>query len=157
MTRSVSTTFKQAVAAQETGEAFLVLLTISHADLAAPIRVSSDAVNTTSRGETYVAFPFDLSLPDDNQSSAPRARLTIDNVDRQIVEAIRQIQSPPTVQLVVVLSSDPDTVEAEFPAFKLRSVEVDILTVRGDLTIELFEDEPYPAGSFVPSAFPGLF
>lgn len=157
MTRSVSTTFKQAVAAQETGEAFLVLLTISHADLAAPIRVSSDAVNTTSRGETYVAFPFDLALPDDNRSSAPRARLTIDNVDRQIVEAMRLIQSPPTVLMEVVLASDPDTVEAEFPAFKLRSVEVDILTVRGDLTIELFEDEPYPAGSFVPSAFPGLF
>jgi len=152
-----SVSFRRAVAAQQTTEAFILLLTIDHASLDEPIRVTSDAVDTVSQGVTYIPFPFELTLPSDSASSTPRARLVIDNVDRRVVEAVRQITSAPSVTFQLVLSSDPDTAEVEFPDFKLRSVEVDALTVSGDLTIELYEDEPYPAGTFVPSAFPGLF
>jgi hypothetical protein len=157
VSRSVSLTARQALYAQETGEVFLVLLTIDHADLASPIRVSSDAVDTLSRGDTYVAFPFRLSLPEDGDDRPPRARLAIDNVDRTIVQSLRQIGSAPRVLIEVVRGADPDSIEAAFPDFELTDAHYDALTVQGDLTLESFLREPYPAALFTPADFPGLF
>ncbi|MFH1158065.1 MAG: DUF1833 family protein, partial [Pseudomonadota bacterium] len=93
MSRTVSSPTRQALYAAETGEAFLILLTLNHASLSAPIRVTSDGVETTSRGNVFAAFPFELVLPDDQDNVSPRARLVIDNIDRQIVQAVRTISS----------------------------------------------------------------
>ncbi|NNG04359.1 MAG: DUF1833 family protein [Inquilinus sp.] len=152
----VSATYKQAAYAAETGEAPIVLLTIDHADLAAPIRVTSDAVDTASRGDTYVAFPFRVSLPDDTEEAA-RARLEIDNVDRRIVEAVRSISSPPSVRLEVVLAGTPDLVEAGPFDFELEETRYDLLVVSGELAFEPVLDLAMPADSLSPGLFPGLF
>jgi len=157
MSRDISLTARQALHAAETDEVFIVLLTIDHADLSAPIRVSSDAVDTVSRGDTFVAFPFELTLPEDSDDRPPRARLRIDNVDRRIVLAIRSIGSTPSVKIEIVRGADPDTVEAVFPDFCLRDLRYDALTVEGTLTLEAFIAEPYPARIFSPAEFPGLF
>lgn len=157
MTRTTSSTLKSAVFAEETSEVFIILLTLNHADLSAPIRVSSDAVDTTSRGNTFVAFPFDLQIADEDSTSSPRATLSIDNIDRQVITAIRTISSAPTVLVEVVLSSDPDTVEVSFPDFKLENVSYDAYNVSGDLVIEEFTAEPYPSGVFTPAEFGGMF
>ncbi len=157
MARSVSQTVKQAVNAPETGETFIILLTIDHADLSQPIRVSSDAVDTVSRGDTFVAFPFELSLPDDTEDRLPRARLRIDNIDREVVKAVRSITSAPSVLIEIVLASDPETVEVSFPDFQMRDIGYDALTVEGSLTLEEIAGEPYPARIFSPADFPGLF
>ncbi len=83
--------------------------------------------------------------------------MTIDNIHRDIVIAIRDLTSAPTVEIKVVLSSDPYTAEAEFTGFELTNVTYDSLQVQGDLTIESFMNEPFPGDSFLPSTFPGLF
>ncbi len=157
MSRSISSLTRQALYAPETGDAFLILLTITHATLEEPIRVTSDAVDTVSRGETFVAFPFDLVLPDDGEGRAPRAKLTIDNVDRTIVQAVRGLTSSPGVLIEIVRAADADTVEARFLDFKLINVSYDAQRVEGVLTIEDFTAEPFPAGTFSPGLFPGLF
>lgn len=157
MSRSVSSLTQQAIHAAETDEAFFVLLTLDHESLAAPIRVTSDAVDTVSNGETYIAYPFSLSLPDDDDSRAPRARLVIDNIDRQIVLAVRSLESAPVVTIHIVRAGDPDTVEASFTDFKLINVTYDAEVVEGELSVEDFTTEPFPAHVFSPSLFPGLF
>jgi hypothetical protein len=157
VSRNLSSLTRQALYAAETGEIFLVLLTLSHAGLSAPIRVTSDAVTTLSRGNTFVSFPFDLVLPDDQENRAPRARLVIDNIDRQIVTAVRSLSTPLTALIEIVRAADPDVVEARFIDFKLTNVSYDAHKVEGDLTIEDFTSEPFPAASFSPSLFPGLF
>ncbi len=157
MSRDVSLTARQALNAPETGEAFLILLTLDHVDLAVPIRVTNDALDVTSRGDEFIAFPFELFLPDDDDSRAARAVLRIDNIDRQVVKAVREISGAPTVLIEVVRAADPDTVEASFPDFRLVNVTYDAHVVQGELTVEDFTAEPYPAGVFSPAAFPGLF
>lgn len=157
MTRATTLTLREAVYGQETGETFIVLLTLDHDDLANPIRVSSDAVDTTSNGNSYTAFPFDLKLPNDEEESVPTARLTIDNVSREIVQAVRTVTGPVEVTMQLVLASDPDTVEADFPDFQLRDVKYDALVVEGQLSLESFAQEPWPAGRFTPADFAGLF
>jgi hypothetical protein len=157
VSRNVSDPFRQAVFAQETGEAILVLMEIDHPDLAEPIRVTHNDIDVVSNGSTYIAFPFQIELPTDSDNKAPTARLTIDNVDRRITETVRQIQSPPTVDMRVVRGSDPDTIETEFPQFQLRNITYDAQTISGELNVEQFAAEPYPAGRFTPAEFPGLF
>ncbi len=157
MSRTLSSASLAAVLAQETAEVFIRLITIDHPDLAAPIRVSSDAVDTVSNGNTYTAFPFELQLPDDSGDRPQTARLTIDNVSREIVQAIRSIQSPPSVTIEIVRAADPDTIEVSYTGFALRNVRYDAMVVSGDLTVDDFTTEPYPAGRFVPSLFPALF
>ncbi len=157
MSRSLSSLTRQALYAPETSDVFLILLTLSHAALSPPIRVTSDAVATVSRGNSFVPFPFDLVLPDDLEGRAPRARLVIDNIDRQIVAAVRTLSSSPTVLIEIIRAASPDSVEAQFVDFKLTNVSYDAQRVEGDLSIEDFTAEPFPAASFSPSLFPGLF
>ncbi len=157
MSRSVSDTFKIAVNAPQTGECPILLVTIDHADLTSPIRVSSDGVDTVSRTNTFTACPFRLALPSDSDERPPRAALEVDNVDRAQVQAIRSITGAPTVLMEIVLASDPDTVEASFPDFELKRADYDRLAVSGELSLENFLGEPYPAAKFTPADFPGVF
>jgi len=142
---------------QETGEAFLVLLTIDHDDLTAPIRVVNNHENITSNGNEFIAFPFEIELPGAGGDSLPEVTLRIDNVDRQIVQAIRSISGPPTVTLEVIMASTPNTIEAGPYEFTLRDATYDALTVEGRLQFQDILNEPYPADSFGPSGFQGLF
>ena len=157
MSRPVSAAARAALNAQQTAEAFITLLTIDHADLASPIRVCNDAVDTVSNGNTFVAFPFQLTLPTDADGVPVRAQLVIDNVDQQIVTAVRSIATAPTVLIQLVLASTPDTIEMAWPDFLLKDVSYDALIVSGQLTFERYEVEPYPARRMTPTNFPGMF
>lgn len=134
----------------------LVLLVLEHADLPDPIRVVNNTEDVTSNGELFVAFPFELQLPDAREDAPPRARLRIDNVSREIGQAIRLISTPVSVTIQVVRQDDPDFVEVEFAGMKLRNVKFDALQVEGDLAFEALDREPYPAFSYTPGAYPGL-
>ena len=161
MSRPVSATFKTSVFAQETDEVFIVLLTLDHEEMEEPLRLCSDVkpglANFTSRGEEYLSFPFDLSLPDDSPDRAPTARISIDNVDRQLVAIARSISTPPTVTIEVIRASSPDTVEATWDDFTMKEIRYNALTIEGDLTLENITQEPYPCDCFTPSGFPGCF
>jgi len=157
MVRPLSAVTRRAIFSQETGEVFVILLSIRHADLTETIRVCSDSRNLESRGETYLACPFRAALPSEQEGELARVRLMIDNVERRIVEAVRTISSAPSVTLEVVLASHPDVVEAGPFEFALRDVSYDELTVEGELSFENVLNEPYPEGIFSPADFPGIF
>jgi hypothetical protein len=155
--RNITNTLRAAINASATDQVILVLLTMAHPSLASTQRFVNNWTNVVSRGETFVAFPFDVTLPDDRDDEIVRIRLVIDNVDRAITAAIRSITSPPTFSLEVVRAAAPDTVEAGPFSCTLRNVQYDALTVSGDLTFEDILDEPYPQWAFTPAHFPGLF
>jgi len=142
---------------QETEEVLVVLITISHDDLASPVRVCSDSENITSRSDLFVAYPFEITLPTDDPEDLPSINLRIDNVDRTIVQNVRSITSAPSVLVEVIRASAPDTVEVSLPDFKIERINFDALTVSGSLTLESFLQEPYPTATFDPARFPGGF
>lgn len=152
-----STKLTQALLAQETAEAILVLVTIDHADLAAPIRVTSDSVDTTSNGDTYQPFPFSIDLPAESDEAPPTVRLRVDNVGREMVDAVRSISSAAEVTVQVVLATTPDTVEAGPYTFTLADVQYDAFVVEGVLTYEPVLSESYPGRTMTPNLLPGLF
>ena len=154
-TRAPSSLARSAFA-QETDGIWLILLTISHADLTDDIRVVHNPVAIMSRGMNFVGFAFELSLPIDSPDRAPVAELRIDNVSQEIAQAVRSISSAPTVTIEVIQAAVPDTVELTLDGFRLRNVNWDADSVRGTLVLDDVATEPYPAGIFSPAGFPGL-
>lgn len=156
MARSLSSAARQALFAQQTGEAIIILLTLTEASLPAPIRVCTAGEDVVSNGETYQAFPFEITMPDDTDEAPPTVRLTIDAVDRRIIEAVRAAEGAIAVQMQIVFSSDLDQVEVMPGEFKLTEVEYSALSVEGTLSYEDILSEPYPADTFTPAKFPGM-
>lgn len=154
---TLSSVARGAMFDEETDDGLLALLTIDHADLATPIRVVHDQVDVVSRGNTFTAFPFELILPTQEADSPPVARLTIDNVSREIAQTLRSVSSAPSVLIEVVRIKDTETLELSYPLLSLRNVRYDALKVTGDLVSEDLQLEPYPAHTFSPANFPGLF
>lgn len=157
MSRSLSLAARRAVNAQETAEVFLLLLTLDHPDLAEPIRVVNNLEPIISRGHSFVAYPFEIALPDEDPDTVARVTLRIDNVDREIVRSLRSITSPLSVSLEVVMAASPDTVEAGPFNMTLAAAEYDALTVTGELAFEDVLNEPFPGHSYVPGEYPGIF
>lgn len=157
MSRDLTTTTRQAFYSQETGEAFLILLTFEESSLPEPIRVVNNPTDIVSGGDIYQAFPFEITLPDEGEDRAPTARLRIDNVDRSIVQAVRNAVDPIIVTMEIIRADDPDTIEVSFPDFELREVTYDALIVEGRLLLKSLRRRQYPADTFSPSGFPGLF
>lgn len=156
----VSNNFRTAANAQESDGIYLMLVTIAHDDLLEPIRVTSDTVETISRGDTFIAFHFDLDLPTNTEGGVSTAKLNISNVDRRIVQALRDItpgSNPPTVLIEVVMADDPETLEMALPGFELVSAKYKRINVEGDVSQESFFQEPWPKDTFTPANFPGMF
>jgi hypothetical protein len=149
MPRSLSPAALASANAQSTDEVWLVLLTIEHNEIDAPIRVVNNTEDIVSRGQTYIGFPFDFELPGEDADAPTKAR-------RRIVEAVRTISSPPLVTLEVILASAPDTVEFSFSGLTMREIDYDVSSVSGDLLFESIFAEPVTY-TMTPSRFPGLF
>ena len=158
MARSVSATLEAAIYQQETNEIFHTLLEIAHADMSETLRYVDNTADVTSNGDVYTAFPFVVdSPPGDTDDYLPSVRLTIDNIDRVIIAELRSIDSAPTVDVSIVLASDPDTIECGPLQFTLKSISYDAQTITAELSYENILNEPFPAGTFTPTDFPGLF
>ena len=160
MARPLSLAFRQSTFTQETGEAFLSICSISHPSiLNGPLRVVNDLQDITSVSNVYTAFPFQVILPSDGVDERPRVKLSLDNIDRSIVIAIRSIPpgDPPMVQIDIVLASQPDVIDISFPGLTLRNVEYDQFVIEGDLVLDEDDREPIPWQTFSPQLAPGLF
>lgn len=170
MSRDVSASFKAAAFAQQTDKTPIYLVTVTHPAMMEPLRFSSDATErlepsgvnqpvygTISRGDEYYFLPFTLILPQDQDRSAPIARLRMANISRDLIPILRSVDSPAQFLIEVVLSDDPDTVEIALPTLDLMDADYDAEEISLDLTIEVLANEPYPAESFDPSGFPALF
>jgi len=138
-----------------TNEAFLWLLTITTSK--ETLRIVNNMEDVVSRGNTYTAYPFNISLPVEDGSKELSLTLTIDNVDQLLVEALRGFLEPPVMKLELVLSSDFDTVEKKIDFLRLSNVEYDALQIRGSLKPNNVLGNSFPATSYDPAQFPSLF
>lgn len=155
--RQQSAAAVNAMLSQETDEVFLSCLRIEHPELPEPLCFVNSRENLVHNNEQYFGFPFRIDLPDDDAESLPEISLTIDNVDRQIVEVLRGISSPPTVSHFVVMAGTPDEIEAGPFDMTLREADYNSTTVTGKLVWEDFLNLKYPAHDYAPANFPGLF
>lgn len=158
MPRTLSSLALQGIYSQETGTAYIVLLTLSHPTLPVPICVTSDAVITVSQGNTFIPYPFLIILPIDDDLQPAQAKLTIDNVDRAIITSLRNIGTTPATLLIEIVTSNcPDVVEFSSGNLTLRNVQGDAVSVTGVLGFEEILAEGFPGDSVSPLTVPGVF
>lgn len=155
--RNLTNAATSAVLSQQTAEVFLSLLVISHSSLPEPLRFVNSREDLVSNGETYLGFPFEITLPTQDGETVSSISLSICNVDRQITEAIRNMSSTADITFSVVLASSPDDIELGPIDMSLKEVSYNALTVSGTLQLENLVDTAYPSYNFTPGDFPGLF
>lgn len=142
---------------EHSSSAWYMLLTISHPDLATPLRLVNSRSDLISNGHTFTWFPFTVVLPDDDGENSPRAKLKIDNVSREIYRTIWALDPAPYIQIDVVVSDDPNQIEYTAGNMRLVNVTVDELFITGELAPDISVLDPFPGDSFSPGKFPALF
>lgn len=156
--RQVSLPALQAMMVQDTAEVFIPLLRIEHPSLGAPILLAHNTESVVRTDGTYLPYPFQINLPVQSDEEIPQVTLTVDNTDLSVNDKIRTLIGEPSVTLMVVLASSPDTVEAGPFAMKLANATATAETITGTLGQEqdIFSQQ-VPGQQFMPGNSPGLF
>jgi hypothetical protein len=158
MARTISLAARNTAEALHSDDGFLLLLTAWPQDgETAAIRVVNNNEDIISRGVTYVAYPFEITLPGDDDERVSQATITIDNVTGDILDTLRQINGDVNILLEVVLISNPSDVVMATNGLKLRRITVSDTTISGDILTDTIYQVTYPAEDYTPASTPGIF
>ena len=146
-----------ALLAQSTPEAFIALVTITHADSGDVFRVCMNTESIISRGNTFLPYAFRFHLPSESGEETGQVQFEIDNTDMVLIGMLRRITSPAEFLIEMVLASNPDTVELAVADLVLREVSWDASTVRGKLMLDDVLNQRFPKDVFDPIQYAGLF
>lgn len=137
---------------------FLVLVEITHPDLAIPIRVVNNTENIISNGDEFFAIPFEITLPDSKDQQVPKARLSVDNVGRELTQWLEVSQGGKGAKcrIMQILASDPDVVEFDM-TMDLTGLSINNLTVSGELGFRDTLNQSAVAVRYDPRTAPGLW
>lgn len=156
MSELVSAAATEQTTAQHADDPFIVLMTFSGAELTEPQYIARNREDVVSRGITFAAYPFQISLPsDDDQES--QGKIAVANVSRRIGKALEALITPPDVTIELVLASTPDTVERSWSGFSLSQAQWDAMKVQGTIQVLAYWDMPWPWLRVIPKYFPGMF
>lgn len=140
------------------GTAPLYLLEITHDQLAVPIRVVADTQDLISNGDTYTAYAFGISLPDDRAGQLPRANLVIDNLGQELTQWLdasgggRGAQ----VRIMQVMRDAPDVIEYE-TTLDLLNVGQSLARISGELGYDDTLNQAGLAATYRPDNCPAIF
>lgn len=148
---------RAALYAAMTDQAILPLLTINHADLDEPIRIAQAQADVVSRGHTFQAVAFAVTLPKDDGETQASVRLVMDNVDRRFTELIRTVPTPADAMVELVLASAPNTLEAGPWYFSAQTVSWDVSQVEFTLGYEDLLNAEHLVYALDPVTFPAMF
>lgn len=157
MPRNLSNAGLISVTAQETDEIWLACVTLTHPQWAGPVRLVKNTENIVSGGDVYNAYPFDVTLPDEEPEEVPVVRFVASNVSLELMSNIRSIVGPISGEIFWVLASDPNTVELGPLSLEIRSIQYDALNFSGQMVIEPVISARFGDKLMDPTNAPGLF
>lgn len=155
---SYSVAAKRNLLATTPDDPFLILLEITHPDLPVPIRVVNNTVDIVSNGNDFLAIPFDITLPDSKDQQVPKARLSVDNIGRELTQWLEFSRGGKGAKcrIMQVLASDPDTIELDI-TMDLTGLSVNNSTVDGELGFQDTLNQSAVAVRYEPKTAPGLW
>lgn len=159
MARKMSTAALAAVGAQQTSEVFLFVLDISLTidDVLEHHYFVNNTRQIIRKGTTYLPLAFRITLPAEGDEIAA-ATITIDAVDRQIIEVMRKAEDIPEVSFSLILASTPDAdAEAGPFNFQLKKVSYNSMSLKAELSTGNHLDGAFPRVIKTPYYFPALF
>jgi len=140
---------------ESSGEAYIALATLI-VDDGEPVYLAENNEDIISRGNIYRAAYFNLRAPKRNGDELPAANITLSNVDRSLVEAIRTSEKIEIIRELVA-ESRPDVVEDGPYNFTLNEVQYDEAVINGTLGFENILDEKFPELTYNPADTPAVF
>lgn len=155
--RTLSNPLLAQLYASNSNDPFLVLLTLTHPSFVSTVYLVNNNEDIISNGNTFVAFPMDITIPADDGRTEKNAQIVFDNVSLELIDEIRSVTSPIEVQLQMVLASDPDTVEIELSELKMGNVSYNASTITADLYLDDFLNTDLSNEKYTPTIYPGLF
>ncbi|MBN8917732.1 MAG: hypothetical protein J0I31_19215 [Rhizobiales bacterium] len=161
-----SLNFRAAAEADATGEIPVVLLTITHPDLAEPERLSTDPTirlstdpliyGTRHGGQDFKFLPMGVQTPDQVENTSLEGALVIENMHAGLIQALRSVTTRATVDLAIVLASSPELVEEAYTGFVVTDASADVGSVEIRLGRDVAPEEPFPADRMTSDHCPGL-
>lgn len=174
MSRIVSMTARQSPDAMASDEVEVVLIKITHEDLSAPVRLTTDPTERISTEplvygtrsawggadpmtEPYLFVLAYAVVPGEAEDAPATGQILFEALDARMAELLRSITSPATFSVAVVMASSPDLVEQQWVDLMLVSVEGDAGTITLHISREEIELNQFPAGRMSRAYFPGLW
>lgn len=136
MPRIISDAAKRSVNASATGEVWLSLVELENANWAEPVRLVRDTTDVVSGGNTYLAFPFDISLPDEEAEQQSVVNFVAYTANSDLIAQIRSASDVITGRVFWVLASSPEVIEISFVELEIRVIDYDDKTISGSMVIE---------------------
>jgi hypothetical protein len=166
MVQRVPLTVRASLEAESSDKVVVALVTFTHPDLAAPIRVSSDPTQrlslsplkygTVSNGNTFDFILMTAIVPDDMRASPPRTALQLDNVTAGLVELARSFSTYATATIELVMANQPDFVFQSYRRLMVTQCSFDESSVTFDMSREPFFSEPHGKRA-LKHLLPGLY
>lgn len=169
---ALSAAIAEAYATADPGQVILHTLELWHPAFTAPIRVVRDTVALDARIEagaardagnivTFVAYAFDLTLPEQAARGVPECVIEIDNVGRDILAQLDLASTDPrpVVAIYRAYLSDAleDGPENDPPVqLQLKSVSATALRIRAVAGFRDLENLRFPRQDYDLERFPGL-
>ena len=157
MSRTLSSGTLEALLAPQTEQLFFVIVEIDHTDLGSPLRIVNNTEAVVSNGDTYQPLAFKFTPPVEADGTIKSAAIVIDNVDRQLVEAMRTILTAADVTASLIRGATPNVIEAGPWAFKGREASF----TSKHVSLSLVPDNPMRRTVSIVSYkninFPGLY
>ena len=153
-----SESFTRTINKVDAPESPVILLEITRDDLATPIRLANYSANVSHSGNTFIACPFRVGLPDQPEEGMPRATLAIDNVGKILTQWVDNADWTQATycKLIQIMPSDPDTEEWSI-TMELTDVTMTSMEVSARLGFEDLLNSPGVTIKYSPHTFPGLF
>lgn len=152
----VSQDAKAALYAQETGEVFLEIITISGAGID-PIHLVNNTQAIVSNGITYQASRFNVLFPNGKLGSGTKSTIELSNVDRRPVEMVLSVDEPLELTAALIRASAPDVLEQGPIEFTLRQCRWQATTLSADLFDDIEGNIAIPKIHYNSQDFPGLY
>jgi len=155
VSNELSNELKQELFAQESGDPFLALVTLTHTTFTA--RLVNNTVDVISRGDTYLAFPMKIRLPVDDGETARDFSIEFDNVSLDLITQLRSVTGDIGVKIELILASLPDVVQMSHTDLLLRSVSYNSQRVSARIVLDSFLAVEMTSERYTPSIYPGMF
>ncbi len=169
---TLSEAIKEAYASAPDNVVILHTLELLHPAFTQPIRVVRDYQDLTATLESgapqnggqavlFIGYAFDLVLPQmTEQTALPQIIVTIDNVDRAIVQNIEAAMTTTDVIQIIYrpyLSTDLSAPQMIPPMeFQVQSIQADVFQVRATCNYGDPANRAFPNEDFTLARFPGL-
>lgn len=157
MARTVSADVQRELYLPQTSYCFLPLAKIDSTELVSPVYLVSNNEDIVSNGITYLKCQFEFTPPAEVDGTPQNASISLDGVDRSIIEIIQSIENPLTITISVIEASSPDVVEFGAWEFTLRNVSFNASKVSGDLVFQTYLSDNIGTLKYNNINFPGLY